>query len=67
LSILDLGSPPARFAWLSIGSQGRKEQLLLTDQDESILIFEDVAADKYRDVKDYFLKLQKKTTAIRIG
>ena len=54
LAILDLGSPPARFAWLSIGSQGRKEQLLLTDQD-SILIFEDVAADKYRDVKDYFI------------
>ncbi|HWR94557.1 MAG TPA: CBS domain-containing protein [Flavobacterium sp.] len=24
LSILDLGSPPARYAWLSIGSQGRK-------------------------------------------
>ncbi len=62
LSILDLGSPPARFAWLSIGSQGRKEQLLLTDQD-SILIFEDVAAEKYREVKDYFLKLGKKTTA----
>ena len=61
LSILDLGSPPARFAWLSIGSQGRKEQLLLTDQD-SILIFEDVAPDKYRDVKDYFLKLAKRTT-----
>lgn len=62
LSILELGSPPARFAWLSIGSQGRKEQLLLTDQD-SILIFEDVATDKYREVKDYFLKLGKKTTA----
>lgn len=61
LSILELGSPPARFAWLSIGSQGRKEQLLLTDQD-SILIFEDVIPDKYRDVKDYFLKLGKKTT-----
>ena len=61
-AILDLGSPPARFAWLSIGSQGRKEQLLLTDQD-SILIFEDVSAEKYRDVKDYFLKLAKKTTA----
>ena len=63
LAILDLGSPPARFAWLSIGSQGRKEQLLLTDQD-SILIFEDVAAEKYRDVKDYFLKLGKRTTEI---
>lgn len=63
LSILDLGSPPARFAWLSIGSQGRKEQLLLTDQD-SILVFDDVAPEKYRDVKDYFLKLAKRTTAI---
>jgi len=63
LSILDLGSPPVRFAWLSIGSQGRKEQLLLTDQD-SILIFEDVTADKYRNVKDYFLQLGKRTTAI---
>lgn len=59
LAILELGSPPARFAWLSIGSQGRKEQLLITDQD-SILVFEDVAADKYRDVKDYFLKLALK-------
>jgi CBS domain-containing protein len=63
LSILDLGSPPARFAWLSIGSQGRKEQLLLTDQD-STLIFEDVTPDKYRETKDYFLRLAKRTTAI---
>ena len=63
LAILDLGSPPSRFAWLSIGSQGRKEQLLLTDQD-SILIFEDVAPEKYRDVKDYFMKLSKRTTTI---
>lgn len=63
LAILDLGSPPARFAWLSIGSQGRKEQLLLTDQD-SILVFEDVTAEKYRDIKDYFLKLAKRATAI---
>jgi CBS domain-containing protein len=62
LAILDLGSPPARFAWLSIGSQGRKEQLLLTDQD-SILIFEDVTPEKYREVKDYFIKLGKRTTS----
>jgi CBS domain-containing protein len=38
-------------------SQGRKEQLH-TDQD-SILIFEDVAAEKYRDSKIIFLKLGK--------
>ncbi|KAB1157899.1 DUF294 nucleotidyltransferase-like domain-containing protein [Flavobacterium luteum] len=60
LAVLELGSPPARFAWLSIGSQGRKEQLLVTDQD-NILVFEDVATEKYRDVKDYFIKLAKKT------
>jgi CBS domain-containing protein len=63
LAILDLGSPPARFAWFSIGSQGRKEQFLLTDQD-SILIFEDVATEKYIDIKDYFLKLAKRATSI---
>jgi CBS domain-containing protein len=59
-SILSLGTPPARFAWLSIGSQGRKEQLLLTDQD-SILIFEDVSPDNYRAVRDYFLDMAKLT------
>ena len=63
LAILDLGSPPARFAWFSIGSQGRKEQFLLTDQD-SFLVFEDVAAENYRNVKDYFLKLAKRATII---
>lgn len=61
-AILELGSPPVPFALLSIGSQGRKEQLLYTDHD-NILVFEDVSAEKYRDVKDYFLQLGKKTTA----
>ena len=36
---------------------------LLTDQD-SILVFEDVAQETYRDVKDYCVKLAKKTTTI---
>jgi CBS domain-containing protein len=62
LAILELGTPPARFTWLSIGSQGRKEQVLSTDQD-SFLIFEDVSAEKYRDVKDYFFKLAKRVTS----
>lgn len=61
LAILEMGSPPARFAWLCIGSQGRKEQLLLTDQD-SFLVFQDVVPDQYRDIKNYFLKLAKKVT-----
>lgn len=48
--------PPCQFAWLNIGSQGRKEQLLLTDQDNAI-VFEDVSDDSYEEVKNYFLKL----------
>lgn len=59
IAILEIGSAPTPFAWLSIGSQGRKEQLLLTDQN-SILIFQNVATDQYRDVKDYFVKLARK-------
>jgi CBS domain-containing protein len=63
LAILEIGSPPARFAWLNIGSQGRKEQILLSDQD-SMLVFEDVEPERYRDVKDYFFKLAKRATSI---
>lgn len=58
LSIENLGSPPARFVWLSLGSQARKEQLILSDQD-SMIIYEDVSADKHRDVKFYFVQLAK--------
>jgi CBS domain-containing protein len=51
--------PPAQFSWINIGSQGRKEQLLLTDQDNAI-VFEDVEDEKYDEVKTYFVKLAEK-------
>lgn len=50
--------PPANFAWLAIGSQGREEQLLLTDQDNA-LVFADVPEKDYKTTQDYFLKLSK--------
>ncbi|MDT0688108.1 DUF294 nucleotidyltransferase-like domain-containing protein [Autumnicola psychrophila] len=53
--------PPVNFAWLSLGSQGRKEQLLHTDQDNA-LVFEDVPEEKLEETKEYFLKLSKKVT-----
>lgn len=48
--------PPTQFAWLAIGSQGRQEQLLMTDQDNA-LVFEDVDKEKYNSTQSYFLKL----------
>ena len=60
LSIAEMEmEPPAKFAWLALGSQGRKEQLLITDQDNG-LIFEDVSKEKYETTKNYFVTLSKK-------
>jgi CBS domain-containing protein len=60
LSLIETGTkPPVKFAWLAIGSQGRQEQLLLTDQDNA-LVFEDVDKNSYDKTKNYFLKLSKK-------
>ena len=53
--------PPAKFAWMSLGSQGRKEQLLHTDQDNA-LVFEDVPSEKLEETRAYFLKLATKVT-----
>lgn len=58
LSIDKLGTPPARFVWLALGSQARKEQLVLSDQD-NMIVYEDVIAEKHRDVKFYFVQLAK--------
>ena len=33
----DLGPPPAAYAWLAFGSEGRQEQTLLTDQDNALV------------------------------
>ncbi|MDV7188448.1 DUF294 nucleotidyltransferase-like domain-containing protein [Lutibacter sp. TH_r2] len=62
LSIKELNQkPPAKFTWLAVGSQGRQEQLLMTDQDNA-LVFENVPKENYDSVKAYFLKLATKVT-----
>ncbi|PID61334.1 MAG: histidine kinase [Gammaproteobacteria bacterium] len=38
LALEDLGEPPVPFAWLACGSQGRREQTSVTDQDNCIII-----------------------------
>ena len=53
-----LGPAPARYAFMALGSQGREEQTLSSDQDHAI-IFEDVPDRALDEVRSYFLKLGK--------
>lgn len=63
LSIKKLGTkPPVAFSWLALGSQGRKEQMLFTDQDNA-LIFDNVADESdYKKIQAYFLDLARLVT-----
>jgi len=52
----EFGPAPARFAFIALGSEGREEQTLATDQDHAI-IFEDVPEEAEPGVRDHFLKV----------
>ena len=54
-AIAELGPPPAKFVYMVLGSEGRKEQTLLTDQDNAI-IYEDKANEQREIVRAYFLQ-----------
>ncbi|MBF4484153.1 DUF294 nucleotidyltransferase-like domain-containing protein [Flavobacterium sp. CSZ] len=47
--------PPVKFAWLALGSQGRSEQMLHTDQDNAI-VYENVSEVFKDETRIYFLK-----------
>ena len=55
----ELGPAPAKFVFMVLGSEGRKEQTLKTDQDNAIL-FEDVSPKARKEVTVYFLKFGEK-------
>lgn len=52
----DLGPSPVPYAFVVVGSQGRGEQTLYTDQD-NILIFDGDAKSSESDLNDYVAKL----------
>ncbi len=54
-ALLEMGPPPANFVFMVLGSEGRKEQTLVTDQDNAI-IYEDKANEQREYVRTYFLK-----------
>lgn len=59
-AIAELGPPPSPFIFLALGSEGRKEQTLATDQDNAIIYKPTSLADN-STCNEYFLKLGNKT------
>jgi len=55
----EIGNPPVEFAFICMGSEGRKEETLFTDQDNAI-IYENVTAENAQLVNDYFNRLGEK-------
>ena len=53
--------PSLKWCWIGLGSEGRGEQLLRTDQDNA-LIFEDTSEDELEVARQYFLQLAEKIT-----
>ncbi|MBW2613723.1 MAG: CBS domain-containing protein [Deltaproteobacteria bacterium] len=59
-SIAELGNPPCKFAFMIMGSEGREEQTLVSDQDNGI-VYEDLDNDKEKaDASAYFGKLAER-------
>ncbi|MBI9106219.1 MAG: CBS domain-containing protein [Spirochaetales bacterium] len=58
MAFLKFGPAPCEFAYLAMGSEGRGEQTLITDQDNGI-IFSDVPEEKIEICRSYFLRLGK--------
>jgi CBS domain-containing protein len=56
------GRPPVPYAWLALGSEGRREQTLRTDQDNA-LIFVDYSPEVEEEVRSYFLNLAEKVVS----
>ncbi|ADK84173.1 putative CBS domain and cyclic nucleotide-regulated nucleotidyltransferase [Desulfarculus baarsii DSM 2075] len=56
-----LGPAPTPYCWLALGSEGRREQTLRTDQDNAI-VFANVPADSLGAVKGWFLGLAHRVT-----
>jgi CBS domain-containing protein len=53
------GPPPINYSWINMGSSGRLEQFVKTDQDNGI-IYEDVPEEREQEVADYFHLLAEK-------
>jgi CBS domain-containing protein len=58
LAVTELGPPPGEYAWLTLGSGGRMEQSLRTDQDNALAY-----AERGEAADDYFATLGARVVA----
>jgi CBS domain-containing protein len=58
-AIAEMGPPPVRFSFMIVGSEGRREQTLKTDQDNAI-VYEDPPDEAADSVRGYFLAFAEK-------
>jgi PAS domain S-box-containing protein len=56
LTVGEIGEPPTDFSFICLGSEGRREETLFTDQDNAI-IYNDVSDEKENITSEYFNKL----------
>lgn len=59
----EMGPPPIAFAFMIMGSEGRSEQTLKTDQDNAIII-DDVEEEELGKARPYFQELGQKVCAM---
>jgi len=55
--VAEYGPPPARFCWLTMGSGGRREQFMRTDQDNALIYQQLEDPDQKQNAEEYFSKL----------
>ncbi|MBI9033243.1 MAG: cache domain-containing protein [Bacteroidales bacterium] len=62
LALQEMAEPPCSFAFIALGSEGRREQTLNTDQDNAIII-EDSEIGRQDDSRAFFRELGNKVNA----
>ncbi len=59
LAIQEQGNPPVSFAFICLGSEGRQEETLVTDQDNA-LVYANVSDELAASTQSYFILLAQK-------
>ncbi len=63
------GQPPVPYCWIVFGSEGRKEQLFKTDQDNAIIYQDPATIEEEDEAKRYFasLALLVRDSLVKVG